>query len=99
LTSGLGPVGKLAYLNTTLCCHETRQKRCPSSLLEVHEISLRYHQPFLNSEENAEDTVATAGRRLGDLAHGVAVEREYAFGWKLSCRSELTVSTRLPNLK
>jgi hypothetical protein len=55
------PVGKLANLNASLYGHKTRQERCPCSRLEVREIAHRYHQSFLNGEENAKCTEAPLG--------------------------------------
>ena len=72
--------GRKAGKNATRYGHEIWRERCSYSHLEVHKISRRYHQPFLNGEENAGGTEATAGRRLGDLPRGVAVERELPFG-------------------
>ena len=34
---------------------------------------------LLNCEDNADGTEATAGRCLGELPRGVAIEREHAF--------------------
>ena len=75
----LGPVRKLANLNASLYGHETRQECCSCSRLEVREIALRHGQPLLNCEDNADGTEATAGRCLGELPRGVAIEREHAF--------------------
>ena len=51
----------LANLNASLYGHKTRQERCPCSRLEVREIAHRYHQSFLNGEENAKCTEAPLG--------------------------------------